>query len=236
MATDVPRHVAIIMDGNGRWAARRHLPRQQGHRAGAERLRDIVRACPKLGIKFLTVFAFSTENWRRRPEEIDGLMALMRLYPHSLADELKRNGVRVQFIGELQRLDRSVTNRLDELAALTASCDQLCLTVAVNYGGRAEMAAAARQVAERVASGELLARDITEDTLSAHLLTKDLPDPDLVIRTSGEFRLSNFLLWQAAYAEFEFVDTLWPDFTPGDLASIVRRYPGRIRRFGAAAG
>ena len=234
-ANDIPNHVAIIMDGNGRWAAKRNLPRIEGHRAGAERLREIVRACPAHGIRYLTVFAFSTENWRRCPQEINGLMALLRLYSRIEAQELASSGVCVQFIGNLDRLDKTVTHQLCELTRLTRGGQRLRLTVAVNYGGRAELTAAAQRIAELIAAGDLRPDQITEDVLSAETLTADLPDPDLIIRTSGEVRLSNFLLWQSAYSELEFVDTLWPDFTPEHLASVLSKYAGRQRRFGAAA-
>ena len=235
-ANNVPEHVAIIMDDNGRWAAKRNLPRIEGHRAGAERLREIVRACPEHGVRYLTVFAFSTENWRRCPQEVNGLMSLLRLYSRTEAVELTKNGVCVRFIGNLDRLEETVTRQLRELTRLTRNGKRLRLTVAVNYGARAELTAAARRIAESVHAGELRPEQITDDVLDAATLTPDLPDPDLIIRTSGEVRLSNFLLWQSAYSELEFVDTLWPDFTPEHLASILTTYAGRQRRFGAAAG
>ncbi len=230
---DKPRHVALIMDGNGRWAAKKRMPRLHGHRAGAEALRNIVRECPNLDIRYLTVFAFSTENWRRKPEEISGLMSLMQLYSDSEISQLRENGVHVEFIGDLTRLDPGVKEQLETLACETKGGRRLKLTVAVNYGGRAELTGAVRRIVSRVEHGELCLDEITETVMQDHLMTADLPDPDLIIRTSGEIRLSNFLLWQSAYSELEFVDTLWPDFTPEILKSILVRYPERSRRFGA---
>ena len=230
---DRPRHVALIMDGNGRWAAKKKMPRLHGHRAGAEALRNVVRECPELGIRYLTVFAFSTENWRRKPEEISGLMSLMRIYSSSEIGQLQENGVHVEFIGDLTRLETGVRERLETLAQETRGGRRLKLTVAVNYGGRAELTGAVRRIASRVEQGKLCPEDISESVMQQNLLTSDLPDPDLIIRTSGEVRLSNFLLWQSAYSELEFVDTLWPDFTPEILKSILARYPERSRRFGA---
>ncbi|MCY4007135.1 MAG: isoprenyl transferase [Rhodobacteraceae bacterium] len=229
----MPRHVALIMDGNGRWAAKRKLPRLEGHRAGAEALRAIVQECPKLDVRYLTVFAFSTENWRRDPAEVNELMALMRDYADSEINQLQENGVRVEFIGDLSRLDNGVAAQLETITRETRSGDRLRLTVAVNYGARAEITAALRHLAARIDKGDLDPDDINESVMQTHLMTADLPDPDLIIRTSGELRLSNFLLWQSAYSEFEFVDTLWPDFTPEVLRDILIRYPNRSRRFGA---
>ncbi len=229
----MPRHVALIMDGNGRWAAKRKLPRLEGHRAGAEALRAIVQECPKLDVRYLTVFAFSTENWRRDPAEVNELMALMRDYADSEINQLQENGVRVEFIGDLSRLDNGVEAQLETITRETRSGDRLRLTVAVNYGARAEITAALRHLAARIDKGDLDPDDINESVMQTHLMTADLPDPDLIIRTSGELRLSNFLLWQSAYSEFEFVDTLWPDFTPEVLRDILIRYPNRSRRFGA---
>ena len=231
-----PAHVAIIMDGNGRWAQRRKLPRIRGHREGAERLREIVEECASFGIKFLTVFAFSTENWKRSAEEVNGLMTLFRLYARSEADALVSNGARFRFIGDLAELDTSLVNQILELEKRTKGGNRLELTVAVNYGARRELARAARMVAERVAAGELQPSEIDEETLNSHLYTSRLPDPDLIIRTSGERRLSNFMLWQSAYSEFEFVDDLWPEFTTEKFRAVLARYGHRNRRFGAAGG
>lgn len=231
----VPLHVAVIMDGNGRWATRRGRPRLFGHRAGAERVRDIVEACPSMGIKYLTIYAFSTENWKRSPHEVAGLMKIFRRYIKSEAAKLKAQGARVRFIGDRGRLDPSLQALMEEMEADTAGNDLVHLTVALNYGGRDEMVRAMKALATDAAEGRLLGDEINEALLGTYLDTDLIPDPDLIIRTSGEARLSNFLLWQSAYAEIEFTDTLWPDFTPTELAAILDRYHRRDRRFGAVA-
>jgi undecaprenyl diphosphate synthase len=228
-------HLAIIMDGNGRWATNRGWPRLVGHRRGAERVRDIVKAAPDLGIKWLTLYAFSTENWKRSTEEVLGLMAIFARYIEREADRLAQAGVRMRFIGERGRLDPKLQRLMAGIEARTAGCDRLNLTVAVNYGGRDEIVRAARKLAEQVAAGLLDPRDLTEGAFGGALDTGGLPDPDLVIRTSGETRTSNFLPWQAAYAEYEFTGTLWPDFTADELAGIVARFGNRERRFGGTA-
>ena len=230
-----PHHVAIIMDGNGRWATAQGKPRLFGHHAGAKRVRDIVEACPDLGVKYLTVFAFSTENWKRTQSEVSGLMKLFRRYIVGEAQALLGAGVRVHFIGDRLRLEPSLVAMMDELEAMTASNEALHLTIALNYGGRDEVARATKRLAQDVADGKLDPADVTEETLAHYLDTCILPDPDLVIRTSGEARTSNFLLWQSAYSEYEFIDTLWPDFTPAIFASIVQSYSKRDRRFGAVS-
>ena len=232
----LPCHVAIIMDGNGRWARRRSLPRIRGHREGAERLREIVEECASFGIKYLTVFAFSTENWKRSASEVDGLMNLFRIYARSEEDALVRNGARFRFIGDLSALDTALAEQILELERATKEGTRLELSVAVNYGARSELTMAARRVAEKVAKGVLSPADINEEALNAHLYTSHLPDPDLIIRTSGERRLSNFLLWQSAYSEFEFVEDLWPEFTAEKFRSVLAGYGRRYRRFGAAGG
>ncbi len=229
-------HVAIIMDGNGRWATRRGLPRLAGHRAGAERVREIVEACPGLGVKVLTLFAFSTENWKRSQEEVGGLMRLFRMYIRKEGARLIDEGVRVRFLGGRERLEGDLVEQMAGLEAQTAANDKLHLNVALNYGGRDEVARAARRMSEAVADGRLCAGEIGETTLAGFLDTAGQPDPDLVIRTSGEARISNFLLWQAAYAEYDFVETLWPDFTATHFADCVARFGARERRFGAVAG
>ena len=231
-----PTHVAIIMDGNGRWARRRGLPRVNGHQAGAERLKEIVKACPRLGVSYLTVFAFSTENWKRHAEEVDGLMRLFRRYIISESAELLQNGVRVHFIGEQRGMDDTLLELMRNLEEKSRNNNDFHLTVAMNYGGRSEIIQAARKVAAMAAAGEICPESITEKSFSDLVYTSAIPDPDLVIRTSGEERLSNFLLWQCAYAELEFVDTLWPDFTSEQFESVLARYSSRERRFGAAAG
>ncbi|NAZ36973.1 polyprenyl diphosphate synthase [Rubellimicrobium sp. CFH 75288] len=228
-----PRHVAIIMDGNGRWAQMRGRPRLWGHHAGARRVREIVEACPALGVRYLTIFAFSTENWKRTQAEVAGLMSLFRRYIQREAQELFQAGVRVRFIGDRIKLEPRLVALMDELELLTAGNDALHLTVALNYGGRDEVTRAARRLAYEIEQGRLSHRDVDAETLARFLDTHVLPDPDLVIRTSGEARISNFLLWQSAYAEYEFVDTLWPDFTAAEFARIVGAFGRRERRFGA---
>ena len=227
-----PRHVAIIMDGNGRWATQRGRPRLFGHHAGARRVREIVEACPDLGVKYLTIFAFSTENWKRTQVEVAGLMSLFRRYITKEARALLNEGVRVSFIGDRVKLDKKLIALMDELEQLTAENDRVHLTIALNYGGRDEVARATKRLAEDVAAGRLDPAKVDEETLPKYLDTCVLPDPDLVIRTSGEARISNFLLWQSAYAEYEFIDTLWPDFTAEIFAGIVGNYSNRDRRYG----
>lgn len=228
-----PSHVAIIMDGNGRWAQQRGRPRLFGHHAGAKRVREIVAACPELGVKYLTIFAFSTENWKRTQIEVAGLMSLFRRYLVREANELFSSGVCVRFIGDRVRLDGKLVKLMDDLELRTAGNDLVHLTVALNYGGRDEVTRAAQRLALEVAQGRLDHQDVDAEKLASFLDTHVLPDPDLVIRTSGEARISNFLLWQSAYAEYEFVDTLWPDFTAVEFAKVLKSYGKRDRRFGA---
>ena len=228
-----PRHVAVIMDGNGRWAQMRGRPRLFGHHAGAKRVREIVEACPALGVKYLTVFAFSTENWKRTQTEVAGLMKLFRRYIEKEQRALVEAGVRVRFIGDRVKLEDKLVALMDELELLTAHNDPIHLTIAINYGGRDEVTRAAKRMAFEVQAGHLRPEDVDAETLARFLDTHVLPDPDLVIRTSGEARISNFLLWQSAYSEYEFVDTLWPDFTAEEFGSIVGNYATRDRRFGA---
>ncbi len=227
-----PAHVAIIMDGNGRWATQRGRPRLFGHHAGARRVREVVEACPRLGIRYLTIFAFSTENWKRTQVEVAGLMSLFRRYITREMRELVEQNVRVRFIGDRVRLDPKLIAMMDELEALTEANTLVHLTVAINYGGRDEVARATKRLARDVAAGRLDPESVDEETLPRYLDTHVLPDPDLVIRTSGEARISNFLLWQSAYSEYEFIDTLWPDFTPAELERLCRSYGRRDRRFG----
>jgi len=227
-----PRHIAIIMDGNGRWAQKRGRPRLFGHHAGAKRVRQIVEACPDLGVKYLTIFAFSTENWKRTQVEVAGLMGLFRRYISKEARALKDEGVRVRFIGDRVRLDDKLVSLMDELEQLTSTNERVHLTIALNYGGRDEVSRATKRLAQDVAAGKLDPEKVDEETLPKYLDTCVLPDPDLVIRTSGEARISNFLLWQSAYAEYEFIDTLWPDFSPEIFAGLVNNYGSRERRFG----
>ena len=227
----VPRHVAIIMDGNGRWAAARGLPRGEGHRRGVEALRRTVRAAADLGIDFLTIFSFSAENWSRPPAEIRELMGLLRRFVrHDLAD-LHRRGVRVRVIGEREGLDPDIRRLLDEAEELTKDNNRLVLVVAFNYGARQEIARAARRMAAAVAAGKLAVSAVTADSLASYLDVPDLPDPDLIIRTSGEVRMSGFLLWQSAHSELYFADVNWPELRKVDFLRAIRSYQQRKRRF-----
>ena len=228
----IPRHVAIIMDGNGRWAAKRGLPRVAGHRAGAEAVRKILKAAVKEGVEVLTIYAFSSENWRRSEAEVSDLKGLLGYYLERELDELSRQGVRLKLIGDPKAFGPQLLERLQRAVERTAENDRLTLVVALNYGGRSEIAASARKLASRAVAGELDAEQIDEASLGAELMTSDLPELDLMIRTSGEKRLSNFLLWQAAYAELIFVDTLWPDFDEAAFRAAIEEYAGRQRRFG----
>ncbi|QFT80882.1 Ditrans,polycis-undecaprenyl-diphosphate synthase ((2E,6E)-farnesyl-diphosphate specific) [Roseovarius sp. THAF27] len=228
-----PRHVAIIMDGNGRWAQKRGRPRLFGHHAGARRVKEIVTACPDFGVDYVTIFAFSTENWKRTQTEVAGLMSLFRRYIMKEMQEFVRKNVRVRFIGDRPRLDAKLRRLMDDAEAMTQGCTGTNLTIALNYGGRDEVSRATQRLARDVAEGRLRPEDVNEETLPKYLDTCVLPDPDLVIRTSGEARISNFLLWQSAYAEYEFIDTLWPDFTPEIFGELLRGYGVRDRRFGA---
>jgi len=227
-----PRHVAIIMDGNGRWAAARGLPRVEGHRRGVEALRKTVRAAGEIGIGCLTIFSFSSENWQRPPAEVRELMSLLRLFIRKDLAELHGNGVRVRVIGERDNLDPDIRRLLEEAEQLTRGNTNLLLIVAFNYGARDEIARAARRIAERVASGALKPEAITEDMIGQNLDAPDVSDPDLIIRTSGEQRLSNFLLWQAAYSELVFSPVYWPDFDRATLEAAIEEYRRRERRFG----
>ena len=226
-------HVAVIMDGNGRWASNRGWPRLVGHRKGAERVRELVEACPQLGIRYLTLYAFSTENWKRSTEEVLGLMSLFARYIRREADRMRRDGVRMRFIGDRSRLEPKLQALFSWIEAETALNTRVYLNIAINYGGRDEILRAARALAAEVAAGKLQAATLTEADLTARLDTRDLPDPDLVVRSSGEMRVSNFLPWQSAYSEFVFTPTLWPDFTPQVMADILSEFQRRDRRFGA---
>jgi len=228
----VPRHAAIIMDGNGRWAAARGLPRAEGHRRGVEALRRTVRAAGEIGISFLTIFSFSAENWSRPASEIGELMGLLRRFIRNDLADLHKSNVRVRIIGERASLDPDIERLLTEAEELTKDNDGLTLVVAFNYGARQEITRAARRIAEEVAQGRVAVADITPETVAGFLDAPDLPDPDLIIRTSGEQRLSNFLLWQSAYSELVFVPTYWPDFDRATLEAAIREYQQRERRFG----
>ncbi|MBO4285061.1 MAG: isoprenyl transferase [Alphaproteobacteria bacterium] len=230
--TNVLNHLAIIMDGNGRWAKQRGLPRQAGHQKGAEVVIDIAKAAKELGVKFLTLYAFSTENWKRPIEEVNALMNLLRQYLQKDFKELKGNDIRIVFIGERNMLAADICERMTALEDETAANKSATLLVALSYGARPEIVRAAQELAQKVKSGEMRLEQIDEKTFSSALDTKDVPDPDVLIRTGGEQRLSNFLLWQLAYAEFFFTDTLWPDFTKEELKTIVEKYQTRERRYG----
>ena len=228
----IPRHVAIIMDGNGRWAAARGLPRGEGHRRGVEALRRTVRAAGEIGIRYLTIFSFSTENWSRPETEVNDLMGLLRRFVRNDLADLHQKNVRVRVIGQREGLKPDIARLLTEAEELTCNNTGLTLVVAFNYGARQEIARAARRMCEAVQRGELDPASIDADTVGHFLETADIPDPDLVIRTSGEQRLSNFLLWQSAYSELVFVDAYWPDFDRGTLESVVLEFGRRERRFG----
>jgi undecaprenyl diphosphate synthase len=233
-AADRPavRHVAIIMDGNGRWAAERGLPRAEGHRQGVESVRRTVEAVLELGITHLTLFSFSSENWARPKQEINDLFGLLRRFIRRDLADLHKNGVKIRVIGTRSGLDGDILRMIDDALELTKDNTALNLTIAFNYGARDEIARAARRIAEDVASGRMAAEEVTPESFGDHLDTSGLPDPDLLIRTSGEVRLSNFLLWQLAYAEFVFVDTYWPDFSRETLEAAIAEYQRRSRRFG----
>lgn len=229
---DCPRHVAIIMDGNGRWAASRGLPRSEGHRRGVEALRRVVRGAGELGVRYLTIFSFSSENWSRPAQEIGDLFGLLRRFIRNDLAELHRDGVRVRIIGEREGLEDDIIALLREAEELTRGNTRMNLIVAFNYGSRQEIARAAQQLAREVAAGTLKADDITAEKLDERLDTAGVPDPDLIIRTSGEQRLSNFLMWQAAYSELVFVPLHWPDFDKAALRQAIEEFSRRERRFG----
>jgi undecaprenyl diphosphate synthase len=231
-----PAHVAIIMDGNGRWAKSRGLPRIAGHRRGAESVRRAITASAELGISYLTLFGFSSENWKRPSDEVNDLMGLLRHYLRGEIAELHQQGVRLLVIGDRARLAPDIVTLIDNAEQLTRNNKGLTLIVALSYGGRDDIVQASRKLAEDVAAGRIQAKDIDETRLSSSLFTAGIPDPDLLIRTSGEQRISNFLLWQLAYTELVFIETLWPDFGRADLEKAISDYHGRERRYGASAG
>jgi undecaprenyl diphosphate synthase len=225
--------VAIIMDGNGRWAQRRGLPRTAGHRRGADAARIAVRAAAAHGVRYLTLYGFSSENWKRPADEVNELMGLLRFYLRSEIADLHKEGIRLRVIGDRSRLAPDIVNLIGDAERLTANNATLTLVIALSYGSRAEIANAARQLAEDAVAGRIRPYEIDEATLAGRLFTVGVPDPDLLIRTSGEQRISNFLLWQSAYTEFVFIDTLWPDFSEEDFARAIKEYHGRDRRYGA---
>lgn len=229
----LPVHIGIIMDGNGRWAKKRGMPRMAGHRAGANNFRTITRYCNSIGIKYLTVYAFSTENWKRPKEEVDALMALFKDYLEEALRDFREENIRTRFIGDKTQFSESLQKLIKETEELSADKTGLVLNIAMNYGGRDELVTAVRNIARKAADGELSADDISEETISSLLYTAGQPDPDLIIRPSGEYRTSNFMLWQSAYSEYVFFDEiLWPDFTTDDLEKAIDIYNKRNRRFG----
>ena len=228
----VPRHVAIILDGNGRWAKKRMLPRNAGHAAGSKNVEKICAAAWDMGIEYVTMYAFSTENWSRPKEEVDALMKLLHSYLKDCLKTSKKNNMQVRVIGDISKLDKDLQERIIELERVSSENTGLHFQVALNYGSRDEIKRSIISIANEVKEGSLLPEDITEDIISSHLDTSGIPDPDLMIRTSGEQRLSNYLLWQLAYAEFYFTDVLWPDFSKKDLQKAVEFYQSRDRRFG----
>ncbi len=231
-AEKMPKHIAIIMDGNGRWAKKRGLPRKAGHKAGAETLEKIISAARELGLEHLTVYAFSTENWKRSQEEVDAIMNLLRQYLKNYFKKFIKDDVRMDVIGDINRLDADIQKQIMEIEQLSKEKTGLFVHIALNYGGRDELRRAMTKMAQEVVEGRLLPAEMTEDCIAGYLDTAGTPDPELVIRTSGEERISNFLLWQAAYSEFYFCDTLWPDFTKTELEKAVFAYQNRERRFG----
>ncbi len=231
-----PAHVAIIMDGNGRWAKQRGLPRIAGHQQGAEVVRRTVKHCRDLGVAYLTIYAFSSENWKRPSNEVDDLMGLLRLYLKRELEDLARAGVRMRFIGDRRRLAGDIISLVEQAEGRTLVNADLTLTVALDYGARHEIVNAARRLADEAAKGRIGVGDIDEDTFARYLDTSGLPDPDLLIRTSGEQRMSNFLLWQLAYTELVFIPVMWPDFTKEDLEFAISEFHRRERRYGASNG
>jgi undecaprenyl diphosphate synthase len=226
-------HIAIIMDGNGRWAKERGLPRAEGHRAGAESIREVTQACIELGVKYLTLYAFSSENWNRPKNEVDGLMKLLDRFLDDKASELDKQNIRLLAIGDLDRLPAATRKRLDRIQEQTKNHQTMTLVLALSYGAREEITAAVRSIAKAVVAGKISIEEIDPELFSRHLYTKNIPDPDLLIRTSGEMRVSNFLLWQISYSEIVIVKKMWPDFRQGDLFAAVEEYKKRHRRFGA---
>lgn len=230
---NLPTHVAIIMDGNGRWAKQRHLPRVEGHRAGVESVRAVLKSCGELGIKYLTLYAFSVENWNRPKDEVDTLMKYLARYLKSEVAEMHKNNLRLEVIGQIYRLPEFVQEQIAKTQAVLAKNTGMTLILALSYGGRTELVEATRAIAEKVKSGAIETAEINEQVIAQHLYTRHIPDPDLLIRTSGELRLSNFLLWQVSYAEFVVTPTLWPDFRKPQLFEALEEYGRRHRRFGA---
>ncbi len=228
----LPEHVAVIMDGNGRWAKKHGLPRNLGHKKGAEVFTKSVEWFADRGVKYLTVYAFSTENWKRPKEEVDGIMSLLKEYLDKAKDNKDKN-IRTLFIGDKSALDKSLSKKMSEIEEKTVNCSRITVLIAINYGGRNEIVEAVRKIAEEMKNGDIRAEEVTEEYLSSKLYTARIPDPDVIVRPSGERRISNFLLWQAAYSEFVYMDRLWPDFSEKDVDYILDEYAKRNRRFGA---
>ena len=227
-----PRHIAIIMDGNGRWAKKRNLPRTAGHAAGAETFRRIANYCRTLGVEYLTVYAFSTENWKRSEEEVSGIMKLLGAYLREALKDMEKNHVRFRFFGDLSRLSPKLRKLCVEAESTSSTYHDVQVNFCLNYGGRDEIVKAAQQAAQDVQAGKLHPEELTEQVFAGYLYSKDVPDPELIIRPSGEMRTSNFLLWQSAYSEYVFMDVLWPDFAPEHLDEAIMEYHRRNRRFG----
>jgi len=229
---NMPLHIAIIMDGNGRWAKKRGLPKKMGHKAGAETLENITEVARELGVKYITVYAFSTENWKRSNEEVAGIMDLLRQYLKEHIKTANKRYVRVKIIGEISRLDKDIQEQIVVLEALTKDKNGITLNIALNYGGRDELVRSIKKIADDTKNNKILIENITEDLIPAYLDTNGIPDPELMIRTSGEKRISNFLLWQLAYTEFDFSDKLWPDYSKEDLVAAIWQFQNKDRRFG----
>lgn len=228
----VPAHIAIIMDGNGRWAKSRFMPRTYGHKVGVETIRKVVKECSRLGVKYLTLYAFSTENWKRPKEEVSALMGLLVKYLRNELEELHKNNVKILTIGDISKLPQACIEELDHAKEKTKDNRGLVMSLALNYGGRNDLVNAVKNISQEVVDGKISVDDIGDDLISSHLSTKESPDPDLVVRTSGEQRLSNFLLWELAYSEFYFADIHWPDFDEKELQKAIFAYQSRDRRFG----
>ncbi len=227
-----PAHIAIIMDGNGRWAKKRGMPRTAGHAVGAETFRTVANHCKDIGVQYLTVYAFSTENWKRSPDEVEGIMGLLERYLHEALERMTRDRVKIEFFGDLSRLSPELQALCSRVRELSRSFESVQVNLCINYGGRDEILHAAKTFAARCAAGEARPEALDEETFSGLLYSAGIPDPELIIRPSGEQRISNFLLWQAAYAEFYFTDVLWPDFGPAELDRAIAAFHGRSRRFG----
>ncbi|WP_312046147.1 isoprenyl transferase [Anaerotignum sp.] len=230
--TRLPKHIAIIMDGNGRWAAKRALPRKAGHKAGAEAFERLITEAKDLGIQHITVYAFSTENWKRSDEEVNAIMDLMRHYLKNSFQRFLKDNVKMHIIGDISRLDKDIQEQIQEVEEKSREKDGMTVHIALNYGGRDELLRSVQRITEKALNGQISLQDITEETVEENLDTAGVPDPELLIRTSGEERISNFLLWQIAYSEFYFTDVLWPDFSKKDLLEAIYYYQNRDRRFG----